>query len=77
MDACYLGDILAVQVIHQGLILKITTICQQLLHSLVKSLQIEKTWYTLKFIYQNNVVMYERKTLKYNVQSLYQVRMHA
>lgn len=63
MDACYLGDILAVQVIHQGLILKITTICQQLLHSLVKSLQIERTWYTLKFIYQNNVVMYERKTL--------------
>ena len=63
MDARYLGDILAMQVIHQGLILKITTICQQLLHSLVKSLQIERTWYTLKFIYQNNVVMYERKTL--------------
>lgn len=57
MDARYSGDILAMQVIHQGLILKITTICQQLLHSLVKSLQIERTWYALKFIYQNNVVI--------------------
>ena len=68
------------QVIHHGLISKITTICQQLLHSLVKSLQIERTWHALKFIYQNNVVLNIREeTLKYNVhaQSLYQVRIHA
>ena len=47
------------QVIHHGLISKITTICQQLLHFLVKSLQIERTWHVLKFIYQNtgNVVL--------------------
>lgn len=57
MDARYLGDILAMQVIHQGLILKITTIFQQLLHLLVKSLQVERTWCALKFIYQNNEVM--------------------
>ena len=56
MDVHYLRDILAMQVIHHGLISKITTICQQLLHSLVKSLQIERTWHALKFIYQNNVV---------------------
>lgn len=57
MDVHYLRDILAMQVIHHGLISKITTICQQLLHSLVKSLQIERTWHALKFIYQNNVVL--------------------
>lgn len=57
MDACYSGDILAMQVIHHALIWKFTTIYQQLLHSLVKSLHIERTWYALKFIYQNNVVM--------------------
>ena len=59
MDVHYLRDILAMQVIHHGLISKIITICQQLLHFLVKSLQIERTWHVLKSIYQNtgNVVL--------------------